>query len=205
MAIRKSKINIDTEERSDFDNMMNDVENEVEEQQAEDGLVSRVPELKQLSEDIDKATNTFINAALELESAIQQYQRAESKLGGAVTTISKKVDTINRHIDKVLDNAPTKLKVSVNVNDADWQKIQELFAKERQWMTAQMQTHIREVNSMFADERKKVRERYKEYDGCYLSHYAQGASGFSSQLAFCGCRRCWNDNCTELYNRRVTA
>ena len=173
MAIRKSKINIDTEERSDFDNMMNDVENEVEEQQAEDGLVNRVPELKQLSEDIDKATNTFINAALELESAIQQYQRAEAKLGGAVTTISKKVDTINQHIDKVLENAPTKLKVAVNVNDADWQKIQELFAKERQWMTAQMQTHIREVNSMFVDERKKVRERYKEYDGCYLGHYAQ--------------------------------
>uniref|UniRef100_UPI0040250F87 hypothetical protein n=1 Tax=Prevotella sp. TaxID=59823 RepID=UPI0040250F87 len=165
MAIRKSKINIDTEERSDFDNMMNDVENEVEEQQAEDRLVNRVPELKQLSEDIDKATNTFINAALELESAIQQYQRAEVQLGGAVTTIGKKVDTINQHIDKVLENASTKLKVSVNVNDADWQKIQGLFTKERQWMTAQMQTHIREVNSMFADERKKVRERYKEYDG----------------------------------------
>ena len=60
-----------------------------------------------------------------------------------------------------------------DVNDADWKKIQELFAKERQWMTAQMQMHIREVNSMFADERKKVRERYKEYNGCYLGHYAQ--------------------------------
>ena len=173
MAIRKSKINIDTEERSDFDNMMNDVENEVEEQQAEDGLVNRVPELKQLSEDIDKATNTFINATLELESAIQQYQRVEVQLGGAVTTIGKKVDTINQHIDKGLENASTKLKVSVNVNDADWHKIQELFAKERQWMTAQMQGHIREVNSMFADERKKVRERYKECDGCYLGYYAQ--------------------------------
>ena len=171
MAIRKSKINIDTEERSDFDNMMNDVENEVAEQQAEDGLVNRVPELKQLSEDIDKATNTFINATLELESAIQQYQRAEAKLGGAVTTISKKVDTINQHIEKFWKMLPRK--VSVNVNDADWQKIQELFAKERQWMTSQMQMHIREVNSMFANERKKVRERYKEYDGCYLGHYAQ--------------------------------
>ena len=173
MAIRKRKINIDTEERSDFDNMMDDVENEVEEQQAEDGLVNHVPELKQLSEDIDKATNTFINATLELESAIQQYLRAEAKLGGTVTTIGKKVDTINQHIDKVLENASNQLKVSVNVNDADWQKIQELFAKERQWMTAQMQTHIREVNSMLADERKKVRERYKEYDGSYLGHYAQ--------------------------------
>lgn len=91
MAIRKSKIKIKSEERSDFDNMMNDVKNEIEEQQAEDGLVSRVPELKRLSEDIDKATNTFVNATLELESAIQQYQRAEAKLGGAVTTINKRL------------------------------------------------------------------------------------------------------------------
>ena len=63
--------------------------------------------------------------------------------------------------------------MSVQVNDADSKKIQELFAKEHQCMTAQMQVHIRKVNSMFADERKKVRERYKEYDGCYLGHYAQ--------------------------------
>ena len=178
MAIRKSKINIDTEERSDFDNMMNDVENEVEEQQAEDGLVNRVTELKQLSEDIDKATNTFINATLELESAIQQYQRAEAKLGGAVTTISQKVDTINQHIDKVLENAPTKLKVSVNVNDADWQKIQELFAKERQWITAQMKGHIREVNDIFLRKRKSAIERYEEADGIFFGHYAQWAFMF---------------------------
>ena len=26
---------------------------------------------------------------------------------------------------------------------------------------------------MFTNERKKVRERYKEYDGCFLGHYAQ--------------------------------
>ena len=92
----------------DFDKMINDVENEVEEQQAEDGLVNHIPDLKQLSEDIDKTTNTFINVALELESAIQQYQRAEAKLGGAVTTIGKKVDTINQHRDKDVENAPTQ-------------------------------------------------------------------------------------------------
>ena len=160
MAIRKSKINIDTEERSDFDNMMNDVNNEIEEQQAEDRLVNRVPELKQLSEDIDKATDTFINATLELESAIQQYQRAEAKLGGVVTTISKKVDTINQHIDKVLENAPTKLKVSVNVNDADWQKMQQMFDEHNKQILVKMQSHLKEVHAMFANERRKVNERY---------------------------------------------
>ena len=85
--------------------------------------------------------------------------------------IANKKSKIN--IDNVLENAPTQLKVSVQVYNAYWQKIQELFAKERQWMTAQMQIHIREVNSMFTNERKKVRERYKEYDGCYLGHYVQ--------------------------------
>lgn len=154
-----------------------------------------------MSEDIDKATNTFINATLELESAIQQYQRAETKLGGAVTTISKKVDTINQQIDKVLENAPTQLKVSVQVNDADWQKIQELFAKERQWMTAQMQTHIREVNSMFADERKKVRERYKEYDGCYLpwSLCPVVLLVLLHDWYLCDCRRHRDGDCTVLW------
>ena len=186
MAIRKSKINIDTEERSDFDNMMNDVENEVEEQQAEDGLVNRVPELKQLSEDIDKATNTFINAALELESAIQQYQRAESKLGGAVTTISKKVDTINQHIDKVLENAPTQLKVSVQVNEADWQKMQKMFDEHNKQILVKMQSHLKEVHAMFANERRKVNERYKEYDGVYLGRYAQWFFGFFFVLGFFG-------------------
>ena len=62
--------------------------------------------------------------------------------------------------------------------------MQVLFAKEHQWMTAQMQTHIREVNSMFADERKKVRERYKEYDGCYLGHYAQWLFWFFFTIGF---------------------
>lgn len=186
MAIRKSKINIDTEERSDFDNMMDDVENEVEEQQAEDGLVNRVSELKQLSEDIDKATNTFINAALELESAIQQYQRAESKLGGAVTTISKKVDTINQHIDKVLENAPTKLKVAVNVNDADWQKMQQMFDEHNKQILVKMQSHLKEVHAMFANERRKVNERYKEYDGVYLGRYAQWFFGFFFVIGFFG-------------------
>ena len=49
------------------------------------------------------------------------------------------------NIDNVLENAPTQLKTSVQVNDADSKNIQELFAKERQCMTAQVQVHIRKV------------------------------------------------------------
>ena len=179
--IRKSKNN---EDMPDFNEMWGEVQEEIQEKDAEDAVVNRAPELKKLSEDIDKATNTWINATLQLESAIQQYQRCERKLDSTVTDIRGKVDSINTHIDNVLKDAPTKLKVSVNVADADWQKIQDLFDKEHKWMLAKMQEHIREVNALFVQERKKVRERYKEYDGCYLGHYAQWFFLFFFTLGF---------------------
>ena len=40
-------------------------------------------------------------------------------------------------------------------------------------MLAKMQEHIREVNAMFVEEHRRGQKRYKEYDGCYLGHYAQ--------------------------------
>lgn len=179
--IRKSK---NHEDMPDFDKMWGEVQEEIQEKDAEDAVVNRAPELRTLSENIDKATNTWINATLELESAIQQYQRAERKLDDSVTTIRGKVDNINEHIDNLLKEAPDKLKVSVNVADADWKKIQDLFDQEHKWMLAKMQEHIREVNGMFIEERRRVQKRYKEYDGCYLGHYAQWFFWFFFVLGF---------------------
>jgi chromosome segregation ATPase len=179
--IRKSK---NHEDMPDFDKMWGEVQEEIQEKDAEDAVVNRAPELRKLSENIDKATNTWVNATLQLESAIQQYQRAERKLDSTVTDIRGKVDSINEHIDNVLKDAPTKLQVSVNVADADWKKIQELFDQEHKWMLAKMQEHIREVNGMFIEERRRVQKRYKEYDGCYLGHYAQWFFWFFFVLGF---------------------
>ncbi len=128
----------------DFDEMMTEVEEDIQEQDAEQDIVNRIPELKQLSTDIDKATTAVINAKLSLESSIRQTQREEGVLGAAVNTISGKVDTINEHIDHVMKDAPTKLKVTVNVSDADWQKMQELH---NHWMVQEKQ--------MLADQHKQ--------------------------------------------------
>ena len=107
-------------------------------------MANRAPELKKLSENIDKATTAVINAKLSLESSIRQSQREEGALGAAVNTISKKVDSINEHINQVMEDAPTKLKVTVNVSNADWQRMQELH---NQWMEQEKQ--------MFADQYKQ--------------------------------------------------
>ena len=41
----------------DFDEIMTEVEEDIHEKDAEDAVVNRAPELKKLSEDIDKSTN----------------------------------------------------------------------------------------------------------------------------------------------------
>ena len=179
--IRKNKTH---EDMPDFDEMMGEVQEEIQEKDAEQDIISRVPELKRLSADIEKAITAVINAKLSLESSIQFTQREEGVLGAAVKTISDKVDTINQHIDDVLEEAPNKLQVSVNVADADWQKIQDLFDQEHKWMLGKMQENIRQVNAMFVEERRRVQKRYKEYDGCYLGHYAQWFFWFFFVLGF---------------------
>ena len=131
--IRKSKNN---EDKPDFEKMWSEVEENIQETDAEQDIVNRVPELKQLSIDIDKATTAVINAKLSLESSIRQTQREEGVLGAAVNTISGKVDSINEHIDQVMEDAPTKLKVTVNVSDDDWEKMQKLH---NQWMEQEKQ------------------------------------------------------------------
>ena len=125
-----------------------------------------------------------MNASLQYESVIQQYQRAEVKLGNAVVPISGKVDTINGHINQVMEDAPTKLKVTVTLCDADWQEIQDLLRKQREWLINQAQITVQSVNTMLVEERKKAMNRYKEYDGCYLGHYAQWFFWFFFTIGF---------------------
>ena len=168
--IKRSK---NREEKPDFDDIVNDIEQEVETQPVEQDIANRLSELKQLNSAIDKATTAVVNATLNLESAIRLTHREEGKLGEAVLKISNKVDSINQNIDKVLDDAPTKLKVSVTVSDADWQKINQLFAEQREWIIDANRKHLREVHNMLTEERKDVQKRYREYDGCYLGYYAQ--------------------------------
>ena len=187
--IKRSK---NKEGRPDFDDVMNGVEQEVQADKAEQELDDRISKIEQLATTVDEATTAVINAKLTLETAIRQSQREEGKLEAAVTTAKTKVETINNHLDNALKEAPTKLKVSVEVSDADWQKMQQMFDEHNKQILVKMQEHISYVNRMFEEERRKVTQRYKEYEGVYLGRYAQwfvgvffcfGFFGFCSYIA----------------------
>ena len=166
MAIKKSK---NKESITDFDNMMNEVEEELEVQQAEQNIADRVPELKQLSANIENATTAVINAKLSLESSIRQTQREEGVLGATVNTISKKVDSINEHIDQVMEDAPTKLKVTVNVSDDDWEKMQKLH---NQWMEQEKQMladQYKQQEALWQKQSHRLIEIVRNNEGVWLS------------------------------------
>ena len=163
------RTNKNKETKPDFDEMMIEVKEDIQEQDAEQDIISRVPELKELSGNIDKATNNCVNATLQCESVIHQYQRAERKLDDSVTTISAKFDTINEHIDQVMEDAPTKLKVSVNVSDADWQKMQELHA---QWLGQEEQKladHYQQQETIWQKHSQRLTDIVKNNEGVWIS------------------------------------
>ena len=164
--IRKSKNN---EDMPDFDVMFNEVQEEIQEKDAEQDIVDRVSQLKQLSTDIDKATTAVINAKLSLESSIRQTQREEGVLGAAVNTISNKVDSINEHIDQVMEDAPTKLKVTVTVCDTDWQKMQELH---NQWMEQEKQMladQYKQQEVLWQKQSHRLTDIVRNNEGVWLS------------------------------------
>ena len=166
--IKKSKNN---ENKPDFDVMFNEVQEEIQEKDAEQDIISRVPELRKLSENIDKATDNWVNAILQLESAIHEYQRAEVKLGNAVNTISDKVDTIKKHIDQVMEDAPTKLKVTVTVCDTDWQKMQELH---NQWMEQEKQMladQYKQQETLWRKQSHRLTDIVRNNEGVWLSQH----------------------------------
>ena len=164
--IRKSKNN---ENKPDFDVMFNEVQEEIQEKDAEQDIISRVPELKQLSSDIDKATTAVINAKLSLESSIRQSQREEGVLGAAVNTISGKIDTINKHIDHVIEDAPKKLQVTVTVCDTDWQKMQKLH---NQWMEQEKQMladQYKQQEVLWQKQSHRLTDIVRNNEGVWLS------------------------------------
>ena len=178
--IKKSKNN---ENKPDFDVMFNEVQKEIQEKDAEDEVINRTSDLRKLSENIDKATTAVINAKLSLESSIRQTQREEGVLGAAVKTISDKVDTIDKHIDQVMEDAPTKLKVTVTVCDTDWQKMQELHA---QWIEQEKQMladQYKQQETLWQKQGHRLTDIVRNNEGIWLSQslfYIVGSLSLSS-------------------------
>ena len=86
-------------------------------------------------------------------------RREEGVLGAAVNTISNKVDSINEHIDQVMEDAPTKLKVTVTVCDTDWQKM------EKQMLADQ----YKQQETLWRKQSHRLTEIVRNNEGVWIS------------------------------------
>ncbi len=83
--------------------------------------------------------------------------------------LSNKVDSINEHIDQVMEDAPTKLKVTVTVCDTDWQKMQELH---NQWMEQEKQMladQYKQQETLWRKQSHRLTEIVRNNEGVWLS------------------------------------
>ena len=91
------------------------------------------------------------------------------KLDATVADIRGKVDNINEHIDNVLKDAPSKLKVTVTVCDADWQKMQELH---NQWMKQEKQMlagQYKQQEVLWQKQSHRLTDIVRNNEGVWLS------------------------------------
>ena len=101
-------------------------------------------------EDAADELGTIAGDALDVDT--KEAGHRGGGLGAAVNTISGKVDTINKHIDHVMEDAPTKLKVTVNVSDDDWEKMQ---GHHTQWL---------------GEEKQMLADQYKQQEVLWQKH-----------------------------------
>ena len=90
-------------------------------------------------------------------------------LGAAVNTISGKIDTINKHIDHVIEDAPTKLKVTVTVCDDDWQRMQEIH---NQWLEQEKQMladQYKQQEMLWQKQSHRLTDIVRNNEGVWLS------------------------------------
>ena len=84
-------------------------------------------------------------------------------------TLQTVVDSKNEHIDQVMEDAPTKLKVTVTVCDTDWQKIQELH---NQWMEQEKQMladQYKQQETLWQKQSHRLTEIVSNNEGVWIS------------------------------------
>ena len=100
---------------------------------------------------------------------IELSKREEGVLGAAVNTISGKIDTINKHIDHVIEDAPAKLKVTVNVSDDDWEKMQKLHNQWREQEKQMLADQYKQQEVLWQKQSHRLTEIVKNNEGVWLS------------------------------------
>lgn len=118
-----------------------------------------LPVLKQYNEDLKVGQNNIIKEQAGMERMIHWFEMLYDKLFGKYKVLYEKVDSINNHIDSVIEDAPNKLSISVRVSDADYQFIQSMFDQQVQKMAKLYRSQMQEMTDLHDKQMKELNDR----------------------------------------------
>lgn len=122
-----------------------------------------LPVLRQYNEDLKVGQNNIIKEQAGMERMIHWFEMLYDKLFGKYKVLYEKVDSINGHIDAVMEDAPNKLAVTVRVSEADHQVIQSMFDQQIQKMTRLHRSQMQEMIDLHDKQMKELNNRI-DYD-----------------------------------------
>lgn len=122
-----------------------------------------LPVLRQYNEDLKVGQNNIIKEQAGMERMIHWFEMLYDKLFGKYKVLYEKVDSINDHIDAVMEDAPNKLAVTVRVSEADYQVIQSMFDQQIQKMTRLHRSQMQEMIDLHDKQMKELNNRI-DYD-----------------------------------------
>ena len=118
-----------------------------------------LPVLKQYNEDLKVGQNNIIKEQAGMERMIHWFEMLYDKLFGKYKVLYEKVDSINNHIDSVIEDALNKLSISVRVSDADYQFIQSMFDQQVQKMAKLYRSQMQEMTDLHDKQMKELNDR----------------------------------------------
>lgn len=122
-----------------------------------------LPVLRQYNEDLKVGQNNIIKEQAGMENMKHWFEMLYDKLFDKYKVLNRKVDSINDHIDAVMEDAPNKLAVTVRVSEADYQVIQSMFDQQIQKMTRLHRSQMQEMIDLHDKQMKELNNRI-DYD-----------------------------------------
>lgn len=118
-----------------------------------------LPVLRQYNEDLKVGQNNIIKEQAGMENMKHWFEMLYDKLFDKYKVLYEKVDSINDHIDAVMEDAPNKLAVTVRVSEADYQVIQSMFDQQVQKMTKLHKSQMQEMIDLHDKQMKELNDR----------------------------------------------
>lgn len=129
-----------------------------------------LPVLRQYNEDLKVGQNNIIKEQAGMENMKHWFEMLYDKLFDKYKVLNRKVDSINDHIDAVMEDAPNKLAVSVKVSEADYLSIQAMFDQQVQKMAKLHRSQMQEMIDLHDKQMKELNARI-DYDTMHQYEY----------------------------------